>query len=141
MDIVNNCPKKRFEIKMENDKHFIRATQGHSMNSIQDEGLLQELTLDFFKDKKVIHGTQRNLWELIYQSGLNKMSRNHIHFTDQYPEDKPISGMRNSCNLFIEIDVQKAMQDGVKFFLSKNNVILSAGINGVISREYFFFCL
>lgn len=31
------------------------------------------------------------------------------------------------------------MQDGVKFFLSKNNVILSAGINGVISREYFSF--
>lgn len=61
------------------------------------------------------------------------MSRNHIHFTDEYPENKPISGMKNSCTIFIEIDVESAINNGIEFYLSKNKVILSPGIDGVIS--------
>lgn len=48
------------------------------------------------------------------------MQRNHIHFTDSYPEDKPISGMRSSCDIFIEIDIQSAIENGYKFYKSQN---------------------
>ena len=52
-----------------------------------------------------------------------------------YPKgSEVISGMRKSCDLFIEIDVEKAMKDGMQFFESKNKVILSAGVDGFISR-------
>lgn len=40
--------------------------------------------------------------------------------------------MRQSCTVFIEVDVAKAMNDGIEFFISENNVILSRGINGVM---------
>lgn len=32
----------------------------------------------------------------------------------------------------IEVDLKKAMDDGLVFYKSKNNVILSAGIDGII---------
>lgn len=40
--------------------------------------------------------------------------------------------MRQSCTVFIEVDAEKAIKDGIEFFISENNVILSRGINGVI---------
>ncbi len=77
---------------------------------------MTELTLEDFKGLKVIHGSYLKFWESIKTNGLSKMNRNHIHFTTQYPEDKPISGMRFSCDLFIEINIPKAFQDGIKFY-------------------------
>ena len=41
--------------------------------------------------------------------------------------------MRTSCAVFIELDVEKALQDGIEMFMSKNGVVLSRGKNGVIS--------
>lgn len=65
----------------------------------------------------LIKGTYLNLWESIKNSGLNKMSRNHIHLAAGY-KNEVISGMRKSCNLFIEIDLEKAFNDNIKFFVS-----------------------
>lgn len=31
----------------------------------------------------------------------------------------------------------KAMESGIEFFISKNNVVLSSGIDGVIGCEFF----
>ncbi len=56
-----------------------------------------------------------------------------------YPKDhEVISGMRTTCDLFIEIDVEKAVHDGIKFFESKNKVILSSGLDGTIPRVSLF---
>ena len=52
-----------------------------------------------------------------------------------YPgEGGVISGMRTTCDTFIEIDIVKALADGIPFFVAKNGVILSPGIEGVIPR-------
>ncbi|KAL4921038.1 KptA family-domain-containing protein [Aspergillus aurantiobrunneus] len=64
--------------------YLIRATQGHSMKSVQAEsGLLEKLTLDN-PDKlpeTVVHGTYHSTWPLILASGgLRCMGRNHAHF-------------------------------------------------------------
>ena len=40
--------------------------------------------------------------------------------------------MRGSCDVFIEIELEKAIKDGIEFFISTNNVILTRGINGVL---------
>jgi len=41
--------------------------------------------------------------------------------------------MRVINDVFIELDVKKALDDGMDLFLSKNNMILSRGFNNVIS--------
>ena len=45
--------------------------------------------------------------------------------------------MRENCDLIIEIDMEKSFKDNIIFYLSKNNVILTKGINGVLKKKYF----
>ncbi|KAL3436455.1 KptA family-domain-containing protein [Aspergillus tetrazonus] len=64
--------------------YLIRATQGHSIKTVEAEsGLLERLTLDN-PDKlpeTVVHGTYHSTWPLILESGGVKcMGRNHAHF-------------------------------------------------------------
>ena len=62
----------------------------------------------------VIHGTYYRNWSKIKGSGLNRMNRQHIHFSPGEPGDaKVISGMRSSCQIHIHIDVDKAIAGNV----------------------------
>ena len=62
---------------------FIRATQGHSMKSVETENLLTPITLENPTSvlDAVVHGTFYGSWEQILRSGgLKSMKRNHVHF-------------------------------------------------------------
>lgn len=50
-----------------------------------------------------------------------------------------ISGLRESCEVAIVIDLVRAFDDGVKFFLAKNLVVLTRGLGegGVLPPRYF----
>ncbi|CAG2055343.1 unnamed protein product [Timema podura] len=87
----------------------------------------------------IIHGTYWQHWDQIRTEGLSRMNRLHIHFSPGEPGDSQvISGMRQSCQIYIYIDVRKALADGLKFYKSKNNVILSPGNErGYIRPQYF----
>ena len=43
--------------------------------------------------------------------------------------------MRKSCNVFIHVDVARAMQDGLEFYVSTNRVVLSPGNAEVKEQE------
>jgi len=46
--------------------------------------------------------------------------------------------MRQNSQILIYIDVDKAIDSGLKFWLSENGVILSEGdVNGCMSRRFF----
>jgi 2'-phosphotransferase len=64
-------------------RFFIRATQGHSMKTIEAENLLTPISLDDPASipDTVVHGTFYVAWERILKSGgLKSMMRNHVHF-------------------------------------------------------------
>lgn len=133
--IVENNNKKRFSTNIVNDILYIRANQGHSINKIKDENLLTEIK-DVNYINNVVHSTFRKNLDLIKKNGLCKMKRNHIHFA----KTKNVSsGIRKNADVYIYIDVVKAMNDGIKFYESSNGVILSPGIGkeGIISYKYF----
>ena len=66
------------------------------------------------------------------------MKRIHIHFTTKIDPNKVISGLRRSCDIYIYINMEKALQDGYLFFESPNNVILCPGDSrGFLPPEYF----
>jgi 2'-phosphotransferase len=122
-------------LKEENGKWFIRANQGHSIE-------VKDLELTPIKDASkypiVVHGTYHDAWQKIKVSGLNKMSRTHIHMAiGEFGSANVISGMRRSCEVLVYVDIAKAMDDGIEFFQSANGVILTAGDNGVLSTKYF----
>lgn len=132
--IVATDNKGRFDLKLISDKYYIRANQGHSTNVgniLNDDEILDEITepLDV-----CLHGTYKKSLDNINKIGLCKMDRKHIHFTDSLTSK---SGIRNNCDAIIYIDMKKAMNDGIRFYKSKNGVILSSGINGIIEPKYF----
>ena len=83
---------------------------------------------------EVIHGTYYKAWEGIRNSGMKRFARNHMHFAKGYPKGLVISGMRSNIEVVIEINVERAMLDGIRFFRSQNDVILTSGEDGFLHR-------
>jgi len=135
--VVQFNEKERFGLTTENEIIFIRAQQGHSIKGLNDSLLLERIISP--KDiVSCIHGTYRKAWVQIKAVGLRRMSRNHIHFAPGLPNDKGvISGMRKTCEIYIYVDTESSMRDGIIFYRSKNNVILSYGFDGVLPVRYF----
>ena len=135
-NIVSNCPKQRFYLKLFNikdmDVWMIRANQGHSINvNIEMKTLKAQDIL------VCIHGTYLKKLPLILEKGLNKMKRQHIHFTQTKSDNPNQSGIRSSCDILIYLNIELRIKDGIVFYLSLNNVILTSGIDGWIPVKYF----
>lgn len=82
-DIVKNDPKGRFRMISEHGKNLIRANQGHSLSIIDDDQLLNLVSIgdnSALLQRLIIHGTYLDKWGIIKESGLSRMSRSHIHF-------------------------------------------------------------
>lgn len=66
------------------------------------------------------------------------MGRNHVHCSTGTPEDGVVSGMRGDAELIVEIDVERSLEDGVKWWKSDNDVLLTEGdADGILSTKYF----
>lgn len=144
-------------VKDADPSHFlIRATQGHSIKTVDAASFLEPLSLSDESNlpTTVVHGTFHSTWPAILQSGgLQCMGRNHVHFatgpslesvlpthTDGTPHAKDsglgdhpdqgrvISGMRKDAQVLIYLDIRKALAAGCPFWRSENGVILSEGI-------------
>ncbi len=77
----------------------------------------------------VAHGTYLAAWPSIASAGLNKMRRQHVHFAAGLPGDSGvISGMRSNAEVIIYLDLEAAVNDGIPFFVSDNNVLLTPGV-------------
>lgn len=140
--VVNGNDKKRFELREEAGQVLVRAVQGHSMKAVADDQLLQRLQADGSDTPTVcVHGTYRRCVESIRRQGLlaggGASDRNHVHFAPFEPGDgRVISGMRYNCEVAIYVDVARALREGVPFFRSANQVILSPGIQGVVPAKF-----
>ncbi|KAI0832015.1 KptA family-domain-containing protein [Trametes gibbosa] len=142
-EIVKSDAKGRYSLLLETDPNggdevwWIRANQGHSMKAV---------VLDYEPIKSVtdiptgiaVHGTTKRAWESIKNQGLSKMSRNHIHLAQGVVGSGVISGMRKSSQIFIYVDVQKAIDAGIKFYISANGVVLTDGDEGGFLSTQFF---
>jgi 2'-phosphotransferase len=140
--VVNTNDKKRFGIKEENGKLYIRANQGHShevASKIKQDELLTKITepLDM-----IVHGTTYQAFREIQKTGLKRMGRAQIHFAvdDNFVTgNQQQSGIRGNCQVLVYLDMKKAMDDGIEFYISENKVVLSPGVGeeGIIEPKYF----
>ncbi|GAA99575.1 uncharacterized protein L969DRAFT_47695 [Mixia osmundae IAM 14324] len=139
--IVANDAKRRYTLASEVDQltggpcEWIRANQGHSL----PVDFLELIPIATAEELPVaVHGTYLPLWEVIRVQGLKTMSRTHIHLARGPPGSPDVtSGIRPNCNVYIYVDAKAAMADGIEFFSSANDVILTRGQNGVLSPRYF----
>ena len=91
---------------------------------------------------------------VLAQVGIHRMNRNHIHLAQGFQQDGVLSGtdilaelptmfslclgIRRSSRVLIYIDVQKAIDSGIPFFLSKNKVVLTPGNEAGYLEPHFF---
>jgi len=143
VEVVESSNKKRFQLSEATGELMVRAAQGHSMTNVEDALVLESLTDLALLPEVCVHGTYTRNFSSILERGLlagglpGASKRKHVHFQPPEPGDpRVISGMRADCDAAIYIDLRAALRDGVPFFRSTNNVILSAGIEGVIAAKY-----
>lgn len=132
--IVASNDKQRFHMIKKGNDFWIRANQGHSHASGSVIDPSKVLTKIHQPRKYCVHGTTHTAYLKIQAEGLKCMSRTHIHFASS---PNSISGYRQSSEVLIHIDMEKAMNAGIEFWESQNGVILSNGMNGTIPPEYF----
>ncbi|KAJ4844943.1 hypothetical protein Tsubulata_019058 [Turnera subulata] len=136
-EAVRKDNKQRFSLLEENGELLIRANQGHTIKAVETESLLKPI-LSAEEVPVCVHGTYKKNLESILESGLKRMQRLHVHFSCGLPtEGEVISGMRRDVNVLIYLDVKKALEEGMKLYISDNGVILTEGFDGVVPFEYF----
>ena len=136
-NIVSNDTKQRFDLVIINDEFFIRANQGHSL----EIGYLIDDSIAFTKIVEpydfCFHGTHAKYIDSINVNGLSRCSRKHIHMVTELIRGKQLSGFKQVSNIIICIDMKRCIDDGMIFYISKNNVILTEGFAGIIPPMYF----
>ena len=137
--VVWDSRKQRFELVTTDGGLYIRATQGHSI-SVNNALFQTRLTADTVP-KEVYHGTSWDFYQGIYRDGLIAGGpgghRRDIHFVAHLPGQKEvISGLRATSDIIVVVDSQAAAVAGHTFFRSTNEVILSAGVEGIIPPRF-----
>ncbi|XP_059651562.1 uncharacterized protein LOC132299116 [Cornus florida] len=136
-EAVRKDNKQRFSLLDENGEILIRANQGHTITTVETESLLKPI-LSAEEVPVCVHGTYKKFLDLILEHGLKRMKRLHVHFSCGLPADgEVISGMRRDVNVLIFLDVRKALEEGMKLYISDNKVILTEGFDGVVPVKYF----
>ena len=114
-EIVATNNKQRFEFS--EDLTRIRARQGHS---VQVDAELTEAT----PPDVLYHGTCVRFLDSIKAQGLMKMNRLHVHLSPTREIAKSV-GKRHGEPYILVIDAKRMVEDGCKFYFSRNGVWLT----------------
>jgi putative RNA 2'-phosphotransferase len=113
-EVVAQNDKKRFSFDATGT--FIRANQGHSVEvDLQLEPAIPPDVL--------YHGTAQGAVESILRTGLNKMSRHHVHLSTDINTAKKVGARHGNPIVFI-VNAAAMHRDGYKFYCSENGVWL-----------------
>ena len=124
-EIVTTDTKLRYQFSEE--KQFIRAVQGHSAK-------VKIEFKEFVPTKELYHGTAERFFDSILIDGIKKMSRQFVHLSKDIETAKKV-GERHGKVKVIAIDAVKMYNDGYKFFIAENGVVLT----DFVPTKYFIY--
>jgi len=119
-EIIKTDNKGRYEFN--HDKTMVRAVQGHSLQDVEIE--MEECE----PPTKLYHGTKIQFLSSIMKTGLRKMDRQHVHLSTDLKTAQIVADRRKGISVLLGIDSGIMYQDGIKFYLSKNNIYLTSCI-------------
>lgn len=114
-EVVAASDKQRFEFS--EDGQRIRARQGHS---VEVELGYQPAT----PPDVLYHGTARHNLDSIFQAGLNKGRRHHVHMSTNRQTMIQV-GMRHGQPVVLAVAAARMFAEGHEFFVTGNNVWLT----------------
>jgi putative RNA 2'-phosphotransferase len=113
-EVVATSDKQRFAF--DETGKLIRANQGHSVEV--------DLQLEVQTPPAILyHGTHVKAVDAILSSGLQKMSRHHVHLSANLDLAHQVGGRRGKSHVFV-IDTAAMVNDGYEFYCSENDVWL-----------------
>lgn len=113
--VVAENNKKRFEFSEDGNK--IRASQGHSLPVVLEY-------IPVAPPRVLFHGTSTRNLDSIFEQGLLKMNRQHVHLSVD-PETARNVGSRHGTPIVISVRAWEMHDAGHEFFLSTNKVWLT----------------
>jgi putative RNA 2'-phosphotransferase len=116
--VVQTNDKQRFSLTA--DRACIRANQGHSIPV--DLHLPEQMP-----PPCLFHGTASRFLPSIKEKGLLPGARQHVHLSADAATALQV-GARYGKPVVLRVDAAKMYQAGLKFFLSENNVWLTAAV-------------
>lgn len=128
--IVETNDKQRYEFNFNKTK--IRARQGHSIPINVD------LKIEI-PPSELYHGTAIKFLSSIFDIGIKKMNRNHVHLSNNKNTAMEV-GKRHGEPVVLTIDSEKMFNDGFVFYLSNNNVWLTEFIDKKYIKEIDYGC-
>lgn len=117
-EVVETNDKKRFSFDETGTR--IRASQGHSI----------AVEIEFEKKQPpavLFHGTAEKNVGVIFEHGLLKMKRHHVHLSADAETARKV-GARHGKPAIFEIDTAAMIEKGFVFFVSANNVWLCENV-------------
>jgi len=113
LKVMEISEKKRLELV--GDK--IRALYGHSiqMHIKKIEGTPPAI---------LFHGTAKRFIDSIKETGLLPMKRQYVHLSVDEDTATVVGKRRDSEPVLLKIDTQKAISDGIKFYIGNDKVWL-----------------
>lgn len=96
----------------------IRANQGHTAKGVSPAFRVAVPPVVLY------HGTTDLAADAILKKGLLPMKRTHVHLSSDIETARSVGGRRKGVVTIFQVDAKQAFADGVKFFLSDNNVWL-----------------
>lgn len=114
--VVATNNKKRFSFN--DDKTKIRANQGHSLKNINLE--FENTTPPDF----LYHGTVAKFMDAIHATGLQKMSRQHVHLSKDIDTAIKV-GSRRGKPIILSVRAGEMHKNGYEFYCSANGVWLT----------------
>lgn len=114
-EIVDTNNKQRYEFS--EDMTRIRARQGHSVRV--DVELEEAIPPDV-----LYHGTAKKFADSIMKQGILKDKRLYVHLSTTVETATKV-GQRHGEPVVLAIDAKRMSENGIKFFLSRNDVWLT----------------
>lgn len=113
--IVATNNKKRYRIS--EDGRQIRAQQGHSVSiALEYEAVPPPPVL--------YHGTAERFLESIFQSGLLRQKRHHVHLSADRDTASQV-GRRHGKLAILQVNTSRMVREGYEFFCTPNGVWLT----------------
>ena len=127
-EIVSTDDKGRYSFNK--DKTLIRANQGHSIPvNIEFEEVEPPSIL--------YHGTATKFINNIRQQGIKSMSRLYVHLSKDIEIATNVGKRHGQCVILV-IDSERMFKDGVRFYLSENNVWLTNYVDYKYVKEIIY---
>lgn len=123
--LVRIDKKKRFELKEEKGRLFIRARYGHS------KSLPVKIKYEKVRPgeiKELFHGTRADVLPWILREGLKPMARKYVHLSPTPEDALLVASRRRGKPVILRIDVESFLKDGGVIYKASEKVYLAEEI-------------